>query len=193
MKIGIDLDGVLFNSEIYFATYGELYDIKIGGKGKIDPEKMKASRIYGWDEETKKDFIDSCLFEVEENAPLMPYSKEVLQFLHNEGHELIIITSRGLLRSGEIELTKKRLQKENLKFDKEFYAVSDKSEVCEKEKIDLMIEDYCEYIEAIASKNIKCLQFNGPLYRECNSPYVTVVNNWGEILRYIKNLNDQNN
>ena len=104
MKIGIDLDGVVFNTETYFRTYGELFDIKIGGKGMINPTELKVRKRYDWSKQERQQFLDEVVTEVEKTAPLMPYAKEVLATLKQAGHKLVVITSRGYLYDEEIEI-----------------------------------------------------------------------------------------
>lgn len=187
MIIGIDLDGVVFNTESYFRTYGELFDIKIGGKGMINPTELKVRKRYGWSEEARQQFLEEVVTEVEKTAPLMPYAKEVLAALKQAGHKLVVITSRGYLYNEEIEITKQRLQEEGLEFDKVIYKAYDKLDLCKEEKLDLLLEDFSDNVEVAANAGIKCLYFRDASLKEVKHENVTEVHNWAEVLRYVLN------
>ena len=58
MKIGIDLDGVVIDSETTFRTYAEIFDIDIlKGNNLIDREKPKFQERYNWTEEQENEFM----------------------------------------------------------------------------------------------------------------------------------------
>ena len=49
MKIGIDLDGVVIDSETTFRTYEEIFDIEVlQGSHLIDREEPKFQNRYDW-------------------------------------------------------------------------------------------------------------------------------------------------
>ena len=51
MKIGIDLDGVVMDSEATFRTYEEIFDIDIlQGNNLINREEPKFQARYNWTE-----------------------------------------------------------------------------------------------------------------------------------------------
>ena len=59
MKIGVDLDGVIFDTEKAYRVYAELYEVLDLKKNTIiDRRSDRFQTRYGWtDEETKK-FIE---------------------------------------------------------------------------------------------------------------------------------------
>ena len=78
------------------------------------------------------------------------------------------------------------LDENNIKFDKYFWSVKDKVDICKKEKIDLMIDDDWRIIEAMAENNIKSLYFRDTNLRKLKkTKIITEVNNWGDVYRYI--------
>lgn len=65
MKIGIDLDGVVFDSETTFRTYEEIFDItELRGNNLIDREEPKFQGRYNWTKEEQKRFIDKYFLTV---------------------------------------------------------------------------------------------------------------------------------
>ena len=52
MKIGIDLDGVVFDSEKVYRVYSELYDmLEIKQNSKIDNGEIRFQERFAWTEE----------------------------------------------------------------------------------------------------------------------------------------------
>ena len=96
MKIGIDIDGVILDSEKEFRIQAELYDvIKLKKNSIIDNKELKAQVRYNWNEEEISGFINEHFLEVSKECNFMPGAIEVINMLKQEGHELIIITARG--------------------------------------------------------------------------------------------------
>ena len=65
MKIGIDLDGVVFDSETTFRTYEEIFDVtELKGNNLIDRKEPKFQGRYNWTPEQQKRFIDKYFLTV---------------------------------------------------------------------------------------------------------------------------------
>ena len=85
MVIGIDLDGVVFDSETVFRTYEEIYDIEeLKGNNLIDREEPKHQQRYNWTEEQTKNFRDKYYLEISRVSPLMPGFETVYRRLKEE-------------------------------------------------------------------------------------------------------------
>ena len=79
------------------------------------------------------------------------------------------------------------LEENNIKFDKYYWKVEDKLEICKKENVDIMIDDDWRIIKNLADNKVKTLYFrdtNLMILEE--SEYLKEVNNWGQIYRYIR-------
>ena len=113
------------------------------------------------------------------------------KYLKEQGHEFVVITARGLTPDGtfmkEMEDDAKRvLNEQNIVFDKYYWGQGDKLDVCQKENIDIMIDDDWRIIEKLSSNNIKTLYFRDTNLKRLNeNEYIKEVNNWGDICRYI--------
>lgn len=190
MKIGIDLDGVVIDSETTFRTYEEIFDIDtLKGNHLINKEEPKFQARYNWTKEQEKEFIDKYFLTVSKESNLMSGFKAVYNLLKKQGHEFIVITARG----GFIKEMKDdaiRVLKENkIEFDKYYWNIEDKLEICKKEKIDMMIDDDWRIIQNLANNKIKTLYFRDTnLVKLEENEYIKEVNNWGEIYRKIYNL-----
>ena len=188
MNIGIDLDGVLFDTESMYRTFSEVYNTYHFKKKIIDKEELLAEFRYDWTKEELNTFIDNCLVYIQENAPAMYLAKEVLFELKKAGHKLFIVTSRGLLTQKEIEITNVRLKELNVEFDGIVFNAKDKFEHCKELNINLMIEDNLRNVQRLSENGIKCLYFRDLVVKHCDNKNVTEVRNWGEIYTELVNM-----
>lgn len=189
MIIGIDLDGVVIDSEQTFRTYEEIFDINdLKGNNLIDRLEPKFQSRYNWTKEEQQKFIDKYFLQISKESNLMPGFKEVYKLLKQMGYKFIVITARGGLVSKLKEDAIKMFKDNNIEFDKYYWCVKDKLEICKKEKVDVMIDDDYRIIEQISSNKIKTLYFKDVNLKELEeNKYVKEVNNWGDIYRYFKN------
>lgn len=192
MKIGIDLDGVVFDSEKDLRIYQELYDMYVLKKNtKIDEKEVRVQSRFAWSDEIFMDFLNRYHIPTIKETNYMPGAKMILKMLKEEGHELIIITARGGINPGIIVETEKRLEKDGMlgMFDKYYYAVKDKAEVCKKENIDVMIDDSNHNCKNTSENGIKTIYFkDAPSYEMEENENLKTLYNWGEIYRYLKEI-----
>ena len=190
MKIGIDLDGVVFDSETTFRTYEEIFDIDVlHGNNLVDKEEPKYQGRYNWTEDQEKQFINDYFLKVSKETTLMSGFSAVYPLLKSMGHELIVITARGGYVKKLAEDALKTLEKCNINFDKYYFAIKNKLEICKKENIDLMIDDDYKIIDSVSNAKIKTLYFRDANMKKLpENEYITEVNNWGDVYRYLKNI-----
>ena len=188
MKIGIDLDGVVIDSEKLLRVYEEIYDVNtIRGNNLIYTDEVRFQNRYSWNEEQKNEFIEKYLLKASDESNVMPGFKQVYKLLKDEGHEFIVITARGKTVKAMKGAAENFLKKHNITFDKYYWETYDKLEVCKKEKVDIMIDDNYSMIENIAGEKIKTLYFrDAGLKKLPENEYIKEVNNWGDVYRYIK-------
>ena len=194
MKIGIDLDGVVFDSEKELRVYSELYDmIDLKQNSKTDNRELKFQDRFQWTEKETEDFLKKYHKQIIEESNFMPGVKRVLKLLKEEGNSLILITARGGINKDMIKITEKRLKENGMDiFDKYYWAIENKEEVCKKENIDIMIDDFCKNCESIANSKIKTIYLkDAPSYDLEENKYIKVLYNWGEIYRYIKDMENK--
>ena len=183
MNIAVDFDGVLFDTELWFMTYGNIYNLEIGGN-VVDEDAIWVQDRYDWEEKQIRDFIERTSFQIEEKAPVMPFAKEVLEAIA-KNNKLFAISNRGGLHEGEQEVTLKRLKKENITFDKVMFKQSSKVLACKENNIDLIIEDHPNNIKELAKNGIKCLYFRDLTTQKIKHKNVIEVRNWGEVAIYL--------
>ena len=189
MKIGIDLDGVVFDSEKEFRIYSELYDIiELKQNSKINNKELRFQDRFKWTQKEIEGFLKKYHRQIISRSNYMPGAKNVLNLLKKDGHSLIVITARGGINKDIIKLTEERFKQDKMDiFDKYYWATENKHEICEKENIDIMIDDSYEKCKSLANSKIKTIYLkDAASYDLEENEYVKTLYNWGEIYRYIK-------
>lgn len=191
MRIGIDLDGVIFDSEKLYRIYSELYDIQdLKRNSLIDNKQVKFENRYSWNQDETNGFVKKYHRKITETANFMPGAKEIIPLLKEEGNTLIVITARGKVNKDLVPITMQRLKENNLDiFEKYYWGTENKEEICKQEKIDLMIDDSNINCEKLARDHIHTIYLkDAPSFDIEENEYLKVLYNWGEIYRYIEQL-----
>ena len=115
----------------------------------------------------------------------LPVYKKLKEF----GFEMIVITARGGFFEEMKDDAIRLLNENNIVFDKYYWKIDDKLEICKKENIDIMIDDDYRIINKISNANIKTLYFRAANLKKLDeTDYIHEVNNWGDIYRYFTEL-----
>lgn len=193
MKIGIDLDGVVIDSETTFRTYEEIFDIDtIKGNNLIDREEPYFQARYNWSDEQEKEFIQKYFLKVSKESGLMSGFIGVYNLLKEQGHEFVVITARGGLIKEMKDDAIRVLDENNIKFDKYYWNVKDKLEICKKENVDIMIDDHWKNIKSLSDNQVKTLYFRDTNLKKLEeNEYIKEVNNWGDVYRAIKGIENK--
>ena len=188
MRIGVDLDGVVFDSETTFRCYEEMFDINIlKGNNLIDREEPKFQQRYNWTKDEEKQFINEYFLKVSKESGIMSGFLKVFDALKHQSHEFISITARGGFVKEMKDDAIRLLKENNITFDKYFWHVKDKLQVCQDEKVDIMIDDDWRIVKTLSENKVKCLYFRDTNLKKLEeNEYLKEVNNWGDIYRYIK-------
>ena len=189
MKIGIDLDGVVIDSEATFRVYEEIFAIENLNKKIINREEPKYQGRYNWTSEEQHEFNQKYLLKAAQESNLMPGFLAVYDRIKKFGFEIVVITARGGFVKEMKDDAIRLLEENNIIFDKYYWNVDDKLEICKKEKIDLMIDDDHKIIKQLSDEHIKTLYFrDANLKKFDETEYIHEVNNWGDIYRYFVEL-----
>ena len=120
MRIAIDLDGVVFNSEMFFMASGEIYDAMILGKNSIiKADEPRVQNKYSWNDKELQGYIDRYANSLD--FDIMPCAKIVIDAL-NENNETYVISARGQFNNDEITIAKKKLEEANINFDHYYFG-----------------------------------------------------------------------
>ena len=193
MKIGIDIDGVVIDSEATFRVYEEIFAIENLNKKIINREEPKYQGRYSWTKEEQNEYNQKYLLKAAQESHLMPGFLPVYKRLKELGFEMVVITARGVFIEEMKDDAIRVLNENGIVFDKYFWNVHDKLEICKKENIDVMIDDDYKIIQQISDANIKTLYLkDGGLKKLKETEYIHEVNNWGDIYRYFVELKNKN-
>lgn len=75
---------------------------------------------YNWSEEEITNFIDKHFLKIFETCNFKSGAVEVINLLKKDGHELLVISSRGGRIKEMKDIAERRLEEKGLKFDKYF-------------------------------------------------------------------------
>lgn len=187
MNIGVDLDGVVYQTEKMWRDYAEKYNKLIGGK-LIDDSEARVDARYDWTKEQYDNFVQNLSIEILAKAPIYPKTKEVISKLRTN-NKVIFITRRGFSDFGgkeEIDNTLKRLKVDGVEYDKIVFKQDSKVKACKENNIDIMIDDYYKVIDELMDNGVKCLCFRDKR-NKTGKHKVPEVYSWEEVLEFFEN------
>lgn len=189
MKIGIDIDGVLLDSENAYRVSAEIYSLDVLGEDRlVAKDIMPIEDRYNWTKEETDIWHRDYLPYVAENSNFMPGAIEVVKKLQEMGHSTYVITARGDFNPRMKDIALSQFENAGLKFDEYYFAVEDKGKLCEEIGIDIMIDDLDRNCKKVIDHGIKVLYFRDTGLKKIDNSLSYEVNNWGEIYKYFKNL-----
>jgi len=191
MNIGIDIDDTMTNTAEMLIAYGQKYDIeelKRDGHIKNDKGYFWHNEVFDWSKEEWHGFIEKYIEYIFENASPKIFMKEVFDLLKQDGHNIIIITTRGLEGVNALKVCKSLFEENNIKYDKLINNSHDKLKECIENNIDLFIDDRIESCKAVSEAGINTFIMNTPNNNEADIGNVQRVYSWIEIYHKIKQL-----
>lgn len=190
MKIAIDVDDVLAD---FLPTLLLFYNKQYG----VNYEKNHFKSYHLWETwgGTREEAIDKVFefYDAEEfnNIPVIPGAQHVVNELR-QNHELVIVTARP---EAIREKTESWI---NRHFPKTFSTVhianrfsksgpqTTKAEICEKNGIDMLIDDSLDYALQSVAPHRRILLFDNPWNQHPELPTgITRVHSWEDIPRHI--------
>ena len=194
MKIGIDLDGTTFITVKSMLKYADKFEEEISGiptnrdSFGLIKNRYYLKVLYGWDEKTKFDFFDKYYKNVLEECTIMPNADKTIKKLKEEGDTIHFITARLMnIKDCDTEaITKESLTKFNIPYDSLNLHISDKLSFCEKNQIDLLIEDSYETCRKLTENGIKSILMTTKMNANIDAQGIVRVNNWDEIYKEIE-------
>lgn len=149
MKYGFDLDDTLSETMELLNYYAKKFDKEeLNGNGifKIQPGECKDYYYFAdalnWNRRNIVDFFEKYYIDIIKNVVVKSGVKDFLHDLKAKGNEIYIITARRKRDDNEIEkITKYWLSKNDLLYDDLFLDIKNKSEIVNKLKIDIFVDD----------------------------------------------------
>ena len=194
MKIGIDLDDTTFITVKSMLKYADKFEEEISGVPTnrdsfgLIKNRYYLKVLYGWDEKTKFDFFDKYYKNVLEECTIMPNADKTIKRLKEEGDTIHFITARLMnIKDCDTEaITKESLKKFNIPYDSLNLHISDKLSFCEKNEIDLLIEDSYETCRELTENGIKSILMTTKMNADIDAQGIVRVNNWDEIYKEVE-------
>lgn len=180
MRIGIDIDDTICDTwEYSLPFFSKYFGINLA---ELKERIRDRYDILGFTHEAYLRFLSDCYKEFINDVPLKEGAKEVINKLKENGNEIIFITARSNRTFKDAyTISYNYLQKNGICFDKLYISGGTKKEFCEKENIDIFIDDSIRNCLCVKELGIDVLCFN-PLH-ECD---IYKVNNWDEVENYIE-------
>lgn len=159
MHIGLDVDGVLVDTRTFQLREGKKYFRKFGLCAK-KPDMFEVQDVFECSKEQREKFWTKYIWRYCLREPITKDAPRVVKKLREEGHEVIIITSRvhttetgitGKLFRWMLKhwLKKNHLEYDDIVFCKEKGSGVNKRQVCKDKNIDIMIDDTPENLYAV--------------------------------------------
>ena len=156
---------------------------------EVNAKKIMEVYDYDWTDEERMNFINKYFLKLSKETPLIPGAKDVIDMLQKEGNELIIISARGGMIEEMKDVAIEKFNEEGISFNKYYWKQDDKLEVAKNENIDVMIDDSYDVCKKSSSNGIKTIYFRDKEMKVLEqNENLKEVSNWGEIYRYIKEM-----
>ena len=159
MRIGLDIDDTISNTNFILMKYAYKYNLEHGNKKLLKYNTNNFSEVFGWnDDEVYSFFRTYYLTALEEIKPKYGV-KEVLDKLQKNGHKIIFITVRNDREcAGENEarrITLEWFKKYGIPFDELHVDIKDKKDFCSKNNIDVFMDDSVRTVSSVSELGIK--------------------------------------
>lgn len=190
MNIGIDLDDVVYDTsaevekEIEKANNPRLLDFKVQlMRGALSEMPSDVAQ-----------FLKDTIISYTSNAKPIKNATDTLKKLRDEGHIITIITARSdAIRDGVVDTTLKSLKKygidKGILYDKIIFEGANKGDVCEKEKIDLFVDDSPINCMHVRERGINVLAFKSGITAEAiDQTDLPSVASWDELYDKINSI-----
>ena len=187
MKIGIDFDGVILDTERWFKYYADYYAyFNLNGMIRKKEDSADQKECFDWKDNEYEEFFNKYFHISTNNASFLPGAEEILQKLKAEGHQIYLITSR---KDGyEFDSANQKLKLLNVKFDDIFLNVRDKYKKCKELGIKLMVDDNPRNIEQFINKDIETLYFKDVKIRNVFAKNIKRIDTWMDIYLEVQKL-----
>ena len=176
MKIGIDIDNTICNTDEYIDKYQNIF---------LKEENISEYLLWN-NNDYKLKFLTKYLKTIYEEVSLKEDSKEVINNISKD-NKIYLITARSNNFIDNIEeLIKEYFIKKDIHIDKIITNAKDKTDACINNNIDIMIEDSLYNYNKLINKNINTILFDD---KHKNINIKNRVVSWKEINKIINNLN----
>lgn len=198
MRIGIDIDGVLTNVEQFEIEYGSKFYFENTSKHLVNPNGYGSKQIFNGSQAEDNLFWGKAIYDYIK-YPARDFASEVIKKLKNDGNEIYIVTARtsdllycDISTENMKEIVIDWLNRYNIIYDNIVWTGKDKKSECEKNKIDIMIDDSPKHINAL-SEFIPVICYDARYNKMCNGKNILRCYSWYDIYDKILALKQSQN
>ena len=186
MVIGIDMDDTICSTNELIIEVADQYDKEVlGGTGVKDVNAYEFTEMMGWPKEMKGQFFADRLEYIMSHSPIKEGAREVINRLHDNGCEIIIISFRkDKYLTDPYKLTIDWLQENGIKYDKVFVNTGTKQDECIENNVKLFIDDKESHCEDVSREGIDVLLFTNAYNHD--EKRFDRADNWMEVKKYIE-------
>lgn len=149
MIIGIDIDDTITDTLPSINKYLRLFN------------PNKELDFWTMPQDERDAFCKKYVLDIHRDAKVKDHAKETIDYLHNLGYQIYLVTARGCDYEEEKANTIKYLNENKIYYDKIiFTAWADKTEFCRENNIKILIDDRKENLVSLAKYNIKGFYFS---------------------------------
>ena len=169
MKLGFDIDDTLNYQYEFLIDRGLKFLYENNLMDAYEEADFRGAHPFTWKGDWHIKFWTQHREELVSHLPPKTFAPEILRKLHDEGHEIHLITARTEIdplypdyMQGEIsQYTKKWLKKFDIPYDELHFATADKGACCRENGIDIMVEDDCPNLRKLMG-NTHIIVYNMP-------------------------------
>ena len=185
MKIGIDFDGVILDSERKLRFGAEYWSLKTLNKPRLKADEVSQEVCFDWTQEETERFFTECYDGLVQKCEFVPGANEIMKELADLGHEFYIVTLRGCFRPQEIASAKRHMKKMSVKPKQIIWGERNKVRRCEELGLDIMIEDNPRNVDLFKGSKVDVLYLKEGEARDVKLKNVTTVHSWMDIYHEI--------
>ena len=196
MKIGIDIDDTTVATLESMIKYGKKYAEEVLHQPPVTfnlgeiKDRFYMNALFGWDEETKFSFFDMYYKNVLEDCVPLPYSKEVITKLKEEGNTIIFISARitSIANCDAEQISIDTMNKYEIPYDKVIIGAYEKLQYCMDNNIEVFVDDSLEVLQELSKHGIKCYLMTSPINSKLDTQDIKRVTSWQEIYDDLKEV-----
>ena len=194
MRIGLDIDDTICNTNEVLMKYAHKYNAEHGNKPLLNSNTNNFGEVFGWNSDEVNDFFRTYYLDALKEIEPKDKTKEVLNKLKEEGHKLIFITVRNDREcGGEGEarrITTEWFKEYNIPYDEINFDIYDKATFCIEHSIDIFMDDSVKTVQTVSKLGINTFiamnNFNLDFKNE-NITNIYNLNEFYEKIHEIKN------
>lgn len=197
MNIGIDIDDTISDTyEIIFnlAQKFTIEDLKrdIETNNKSFYTHLYIEGFHNWEKQETKAFLDKYYLETIENVRAKMFAVDIINKLKEEGNKIYLITARVGIEKFDIgEVTKKWLEKNNIKYDELIVDAQNKAEIAKNKNIDVFIDDSYSNCKKVSDAGIKTFIMDYIINHNLGEDGFKRVYSWPHLYREIQKIKEE--